>query len=138
MIQINEQIDLPDDELSWTFARSGGPGGQNVNKVASKAVLRWEIGRNQSIPPYAKKQLIEKHPSKTTLDGGFLITVQETRDQITNKQIAIDKLIDLIRLSLIVPKVRRKTKPSKSSQQRRINDKKHNSVKKVQRREPND
>ena len=128
MFTINETIAIPDDELSWTFARSGGPGGQNVNKVSSKAVLRWEVARNQTVPPASIARLLTRHPSKTTLDGGFLITSTETRDQSRNKEDCLEKLADMIRLSLIVPKPRKKTKPSFGSKLRRLDAKKRKST----------
>jgi ribosome-associated protein len=128
-------VPIPESELSFTYARSGGPGGQNVNKVASKVQLRWEIAINTTVPPYAKDRLAKLHPSKITLDGGFLITAQESRDQIRNKEIALERLAELIRQALVVPKVRRKSKPSKASKQRRLNDKKATSQRKQGRRD---
>lgn len=117
-------ITIPEVELTWTYARSGGPGGQNVNKVASKVQLRWAISSSTSIPPDAKERLREKYPSKFTTDGGFLITVQESRDQIRNKEIAVNKLLELIRTALVPPKKRRPTSPTKASKTRRLMDKK--------------
>ena len=134
MLTINDTIAIPDDELSWTFARSGGPGGQNVNKVSSKAVLRWEVARNQTVPVAAVSRLLAKHPSKTTLDGGFLVTSTETRDQLRNKEDCLEKLAELVRLSLFVPKARKKTKPSFGSKLRRLDAKKRNSARKAGRK----
>jgi ribosome-associated protein len=124
MPSISDTITIPDFELTWTYARSGGPGGQNVNKVASKVQLRWAIGSNTSIPPDAKERLRQKHPSKFTSDGGFLITAQESRDQIRNKEIAMTKLLELIRKALVTPKKRRATTPTKASKTRRLKEKK--------------
>jgi ribosome-associated protein len=138
MIAITETLSIPDEELSYTFSRSGGPGGQNVNKVASKVQLRWEIAVNITIPPFAKERLTKLHPSKVTIDGGFLIVAQESRDQIRNKEIVLEKLIDLIRKAVIVPKARRKTKPSYSSHLRRLADKKATSKKKSNRQTSSD
>lgn len=138
MLTINEEITIPDEELSWTFARSGGPGGQNVNKVSSKAILRWEVARNQSVPAAAVARLLAKHPSKSTLDGGFLVTSTETRDQLRNKEDCLAKLAEMVQQSLFVPKARKKTKPSHGSKMRRLDDKKRNSTRKAGRRVSHD
>ena len=135
MLIVNDTIAIPEDELSWTFARSGGPGGQNVNKVSSKAVLRWEVARNRSVPAEAIARLLARHPSKATIDGGFLVVSQETRDQSRNKDDCRGKLIDMIRQSLIVPKARKKTKPSYGSKMRRLETKKRNSARKSTRKD---
>jgi ribosome-associated protein len=134
MPAINDTISIPDDELSWSFARSGGPGGQNVNKVSSKAILRWEVAKNTSVPAAAIQRLLARHPSKATIDGGFLITSTETRDQSRNKEDCLAKLVDLVQQSLFVPKARKKTKPSFGSKLRRLDAKKRNSARKAGRR----
>jgi ribosome-associated protein len=135
MLIVNDAIAIPEEEMSWTFARSGGPGGQNVNKVSSKAVLRWEVAQNRSVPPEAIARLLARHPSKATNDGGFLVVSQETRDQSRNKEDCREKLIDMIRQSLLVPKARKKTKPSYGSKMRRLETKKRNSARKSTRKD---
>ncbi len=134
MIQVNETIALAADELDWTYARSGGPGGQNVNKVASKAQLRWRMAANTSVPEAAKARLRATHPSMATIDGDLLITSQEYQDQERNRLRCVEKLTDMLRAALIVPKKRKATKPTKGAQRRRLADKKAQSAKKATRR----
>lgn len=134
MIAVTETVSIPDAELSWEYARSGGPGGQNVNKVASKATLRWAVAASTAIPEAAKARLFASHPSHLTTEGEFLVTSQEYRDQERNRQRCEEKLADMVRAALTPPKPRKKTKPSKASQRRRLEDKKRQGEKKSTRR----
>ena len=135
MLTINEQIVLTDEELEWSFARSGGPGGQNVNKVSSKAVLRWLAAATLApIPLAAWERMKTRFPSRVTTEGDVLITSQEYRDQERNKQACEEKLAEMIRGSLIAPAPRKKTKPSKGAKKRRVADKRIQSAKKQSRR----
>jgi ribosome-associated protein len=134
MIAVTESVSIPDAELSWEYARSGGPGGQNVNKVASKATLRWAVAASTAIPEAAKARLFAAHPSHLTTEGEFLVTSQEYRDQERNRQRCEEKLADMVRAALTPPKPRKKTKPSKASQRRRLEDKKRQGEKKSTRR----
>jgi ribosome-associated protein len=135
MIAINDQLSIPDDETEWSYARSGGPGGQNVNKVSSKAVLRWRAaGSEIPIPLAAWARMKENFPSRFTAEGDVLISSQEHRDQERNRQACVEKLVGMIRDSLVTPTVRKKTKPGKGAKRRRLADKKQNSAKKQSRR----
>ncbi len=134
MLIIDDAIAIGDDELSWTFSRSGGPGGQNVNKVASKAQLSWFLDGNTTVSDAAKARLRKAHPGALTLDGHFLITSQETRDQARNREICLEKLTEYLRVALVPPKTRRATKPTKSSKKRRVADKRQNSDRKQARK----
>src|SRR6185312_7162409 len=97
MIAINDSLTIPDDELEWRFARSGGPGGQNVNKVSSKAVLRWMAARSSlAIPLAAWERMKARFPSRFTVDGEVLISSQEYRDQERNKKACEEKLAAMI------------------------------------------
>lgn len=137
MIAINEQLAIPDDELEWNYARSGGPGGQNVNKVSSKAILRWLAARTTlAIPLAAWDRMKARFPSRFTSDGDVLISAQEYRDQERNRQACSDKLAEMIRAALIAPAVRKKSKPSKGAKKRRLADKRLLSAKKQSRRAP--
>jgi ribosome-associated protein len=135
MITINEQLAIPDEEIEWSYARSGGPGGQNVNKVSSKAVLRWHVANTTvPIPLAAWGRMKERFPSRFTAEGDVLLTSQEYRDQERNRQACVEKLVEMIAAALVAPTVRKKTKPGKGAKRRRLADKKQNSAKKQSRR----
>jgi ribosome-associated protein len=134
MLVITDTLMIPDEEFSWTFSRAGGPGGQNVNKVASAALLRWNAAANSTIPFVVKQRLFAAHPSGLTQEGEFLISSREFRDQERNRERCREKLITWLREALIVPEIRRPTKPTKSSQLRRVADKRKLSAKKTDRR----
>ena len=134
MIAVTDAVAIPDAELSWEYARSGGPGGQNVNKVASKATLRWAVAASAAIPADARARLLAAHPAHVTADGEFLVTSQEYRDQERNRQRCGEKLAAMVRAALSPPKPRKKTKPSKASQRRRLEAKKRQGEKKAGRK----
>ncbi len=138
MIFINEMIQIPDEQLEWSFARSGGPGGQNVNKVASKATLRWNFSNSTALTAEMKDRLQVKYPSRVTNEGELVITSQKTRDQDRNKQDCLEKLIAIIRSVLVVPKPRKKTKPTKASQARRVAEKRHKAINRAKRQIPDE
>lgn len=134
MLEINSRISIPDEELSWEYARSGGPGGQNVNKVSSKAVLRWHPASSPSLPPAVKARLLAAVKSKLTVEGELLITSQKTRDRERNVDDCLEKLRTLILAAATPPKRRVATKPTASSQRERVESKRKRSDAKNQRR----
>ncbi len=134
MLEISDRICIPDEEFSWSFVRSGGPGGQNVNKVASKAVLRWNVVASPSLPDDIKNRLQKQQQSRITNDGDLLLTSQRYRDQERNRFDCLDKLAEMIRAATVVPKKRRKTKPSRGAHERRLAAKKRRSALKSSRR----
>jgi ribosome-associated protein len=136
MLDINDRLHIPDEEFSWSFVRSGGPGGQNVNKVASKAVLRWNLTASPSLPEDVKARLRQQQRHRITNEGDFLLTSQRYRDQERNRLDCLDKLRAFVLQATVVPKVRKKKKPSKASRERRLATKRHRSAIKSVRRTP--
>ena len=113
-------IVIPDEELEWKFIRSSGPGGQNVNKVASAAQLRFLLPQNISLPVAARNRLRRLAGQKIVDDGSILFKSMSERTQEGNRRAALERLEALIRAALTEPKVRKKTRPSKASKERRI------------------
>ena len=133
MLSISANITIPADELRFTFSRSGGPGGQNVNKVNSKATLHWPAVASTALPPDVRERLLKKFASRLTVQGEFVISSQESRDQPKNIESCLTKLKEMIVGVLTPPKRRRATKPSKGSKIRRLNEKKSRSAVKKNR-----
>ncbi len=134
-LKINDQWEIPDEQLQWTFARSSGPGGQNVNKVNSKATLRW-IPVPDWLPPAVWRRFCRSAARYVTSDGQIVIQSQEYRDQTQNIVACQQKLRTLLQGALIPPKRRIPTKPTKASKQRRLDDKQRRAGKKNSRRGP--
>ncbi len=134
MLQVTAAVGIPDDELEWSYARSGGPGGQNVNKVASKALLRWRMEPSPQVIPAVKDRIRALFPSRCTLEGDVLVVAQRYRDQERNRQDCLEKLGDMVRIALRPPTPRKVTKPSKGAKRRRVADKRRQSDKKESRR----
>jgi ribosome-associated protein len=133
-IIVSENVVIPDEELEWKFIRASGPGGQNVNKVSSAAQLRFHLPKNSSIPVAARNRLRALAGQRILDDGTILISARAERSQDQNRRDAEERLAALIRSALVEPKIRRKTKPTKASKERRIESKKRRSATKVQRR----
>ncbi len=135
MIPITDALTIPDEDLEWSYARSGGPGGQNVNKVSSKAVLRWAAGTSGvPIPLTAWARMKARFPSRFTMDGDVILSSQKYRDQERNRQDCEEKLAEMVRESLVEPTPRKASKPSKGAKRRRVADKRRLSAKKQSRR----
>ena len=121
-------------DFEWSFVRAGGPGGQNVNKVASKAVLRWHLAGSPSVPEDVKVRLRSQQRRRITTEGDLLLTSQRYRDQERNKQDCLDKLREMVLRAATPPAPRKKTKPSRGAREARLRAKKHRSGVKAARR----
>ena len=133
MIKINDHITLDPSELSESFVRSTGPGGQNVNKVATAVQLRFDARRSPALSNTIYLRLAKLAGSKLSKDGFILITANTHRSRERNRQEAVDRLADMIREAADIPKARRATKLGKAAKVRRADTKKHRSTTKKNR-----
>jgi ribosome-associated protein len=123
-LTVTPSIVIPDEELEWKFIRSSGPGGQNVNKVSSAVQLRFLLPLNSSLSTAVRNRLRRLAGQKLIDDGSILIQARSERSQERNRQEALGRLGALIQAALIEPKIRKKTKPTRASKERRIESKK--------------
>jgi len=123
-------------ELTFKAVRSSGPGGQHVNKTASKVEVSFSIATSQGLTESEKELLEKRLQSKLTSEGIILLQCGETRSQHRNKKLVIDRLLELLQQNLKVNKVRKKSKPSKSAIEKRIKAKKEQALKKASRKPP--
>ncbi len=133
---MTELVSIPLDEFRFEFARSGGPGGQNVNKVNSKAVLRWKPAESPSLPLAVRDRLLRAVASRLTKEGELLVTSQLTRDQGRNVEDCLDKVRELVLAAARPPRPRRPSRPTLASKVRRVEAKLRRSTTKRLRRKP--
>ncbi|MEP7289642.1 MAG: alternative ribosome rescue aminoacyl-tRNA hydrolase ArfB [Chloroflexota bacterium] len=134
MISITPTLSLDEREIQEEFVRSSGPGGQNVNKVATAVQLRFDVRHSSSLPADVRERLVRLVGSRLTEDGLLIITAQRYRTQVQNRQDALDQLVELLRQATQRPKPHFKTKPTKASKQRRLESKQRHSARKQLRR----
>jgi len=133
-LAVTPAVVIPAKDLTWVAVRAGGPGGQNVNKVASKVELRFDLAGTVALPPDAKARLRNLAGARLDAEGKLLIVSQLTRDQGRNLDDAREKLATMIRQALVRPTPRRKTRPTQASKRRRLDEKRRTSDKKRARR----
>lgn len=138
MIQVTPEIALDENEIQESFVRSPGPGGQNVNKVSTAVQIRIDLAHSASLPEEVRTRLARMAGKRLTSDGWLVIESHRFRSQELNRQDALDKLIEMVRLAAHKPKTRRPTRPTRASQARRLESKRRRSLTKRQRRSPGD
>ncbi|MCI0512377.1 aminoacyl-tRNA hydrolase [candidate division KSB1 bacterium] len=134
MLYINENISVDERELQFEFIRASGPGGQNINKVATAVQLRFDVEHTRALPPEVQARLIQLGGKRMTTEGVLIITARRFRTQEKNRQDAIERLVALIQRATVIPKVRRPTRPSRASKERRLEIKRRQSATKKKRR----
>ena len=135
MLVVNSRIQIPRAEFEISYARSSGPGGQNVNKVNSKATLRWPLARSPSLPEDVRQRFLARYRRRVTAEGDLVVTSQRYRDAGRNTSDCLEKLRQMLLEVAQPPKRRKPTRPTRGSVRRRLDDKRRLSQKKGSRRE---
>lgn len=133
-LTITSALVIPARELEWTAVRSGGPGGQNVNKVSTKVELRFDVAASTTLGSAVKARLLARVAGRLDAEGKLLVTADTTRSQSQNLELARERLAELVRAALVAPKKRRPTRPSRASRERRLDTKRKVSEKKRSRK----
>lgn len=136
MIQINQSLAIPDEELTFSASRSGGPGGQNVNKVNTRVTLWFDVAGSPTLSAEQKQMLLTHLANRITRKGVLQITSQQHRTQPANRNAAVERFVELLAQALARPKPRHKTRPTYSSKQRRLETKRLRSDTKRLRSDP--
>jgi len=137
IVQVNSQIAIPRREIRFSFVRSSGPGGQNVNKVSSKAVLRWQVGTSPSIPDHLRARLIAQLGRRMNDRGELVLASQRYRDQSKNIEDCVKKLCELVSAAVKVRKRRKKTALPRRAREARLKQKRSTGERKQGRQRPN-
>ncbi|MEP6940885.1 MAG: alternative ribosome rescue aminoacyl-tRNA hydrolase ArfB [Rudaea sp.] len=133
MLEITPSLKIADSELEESFVRASGPGGQNVNKVASAVELRFDVARSTSLSEALRTRVLARRDRRLTSDGVLVIQANRFRDQGKNREDARDRLVEILRAALHVPKKRVATKPTRAAKERRLDAKRVRSSHKKQR-----
>ena len=134
LLAVNESLSIPRSELDVRVSRSSGAGGQHVNKTSSRVEIFWNVLGSPALDEVQRNRLREKLSSRLTTDGNIRVVASDMRSQSKNRELAEQRLADLLRRALIVPKKRRATKPTRASREARLESKKRHSTKKAERR----
>jgi len=138
MIAIDDNLSIPEEEVSFITSRSGGPGGQNVNKLETRVTLRFELAGSGSLSEEQKARLRERLATRITKDGVLQVTSQRHRTQGANREAAVERFAELLRESFREEAPRKKTRPSRAAKARRMDEKRRQSQRKRERRVPSE
>ncbi len=133
MIEITDQVSIPEEELRFTASLSGGPGGQNVNKVSSRVTLWFDVTNSPNLSTEQKELILRRIGSRIGKDGVLRVISQKTRSQATNRELAVERFIELLRNAVKLVPTRKKTRVSRAAKLRRLNEKKQHGIQKQER-----
>jgi ribosome-associated protein len=134
LLQVNDALSIPRSELDVRVSRASGAGGQHVNKTSSRVEIFWNIPGSRALSEEQRSRLMEKLASKLTTEGSIRVVASDMRSQSRNRDLAEERLADLVRRALIIPRKRRATKPTRAAKEARLESKKRHSTKKRDRR----
>jgi len=134
LLQVNDTLSIPRSELDVRVSRASGAGGQHVNKTSSRVEIFWNIPGSRALSEEQRSRLLEKLASKLTTEGSIRVVASDMRSQSRNRDLAEERLAELVRQALIIPKKRRATKPTRAAKEARLESKKRHSTKKRDRR----
>ena len=135
MLTINDKISIPPREFEFSYSRSPGPGGQNVNKVNTKVTLRWNLQKSDSVDATFKQRIAKLYPRRINKEGELVVISHRYRDQGRNIADALSKLRELVLSATVIKKPRKKTLPGRAAKKRRLDNKRRNSEKKQSRKD---
>jgi ribosome-associated protein len=136
LLAVNDSLSIPRSELDIRVSRASGAGGQHVNKTSSRVEVFWNVRASRSLTDEQRARLLDKLSSRLTTDGSIRVVASDMRSQSRNRDLAEDRLTELVRRALIVPRKRKPTKPTRAAKEARLETKKRHSNKKRQRRGP--
>ncbi len=135
LLAVNESLSIPRNELEVRVSRSSGAGGQHVNKTSSRVEIFWNIVGSRAVSEEQRTRLREKLASRLTTEGSIRVVASDMRSQSRNRELAEERLADLVRRALVIPRKRRATKPTRAAKEARLDSKKRHSTKKRDRRD---
>ncbi|HYH78145.1 MAG TPA: alternative ribosome rescue aminoacyl-tRNA hydrolase ArfB [Longimicrobium sp.] len=127
VLEVNDSLWIPRAELAYRASRSGGPGGQHVNTSSTRIEVTWDVGASPSLTEDLRARLLEKLANRINSEGVLLLAASDNRSQLQNKEAATARLVELVRQALVIPKARKKTRPSRASREARLHAKKKRS-----------
>jgi ribosome-associated protein len=134
LLQVNDALSIPRNELDVRVSRASGAGGQHVNKTSSRVEIFWNVAGSRALTEEQRARLTQKLASRLTTEGSIRVVASDMRSQSRNRDLAEERLADLVRQALIIPKKRRATKPTRAAKEARLESKKRHSTKKRDRR----